>query len=169
MTSLDGQELTLALRDGGTAKIQLADNWSVLEMSRIDPSKITTGQFVGAGAARLPDGSLKAVQVIVFPESMRGNNEGHRAWDVVPQGTMTNAPVVATVTAAQGPELTLSTSGQSYRISVPPEAMVAMYEHGSRDQVKRGVPVAVVATRRPDGTFAAPRVVVGKNGNEPPA
>jgi len=35
--------------------------------------------------------SLRAVEVHIFPEGMRGTGEGHRPSDLAPQATMTNA------------------------------------------------------------------------------
>jgi len=47
-----------------------------------------------------PDGSLNAVEVHIFPESMRGTGEGHYPWDLRPQSTMTNANVEQIVSAS---------------------------------------------------------------------
>ena len=168
VAALDGRELTLAVREGGTARIILAEDWSALEVARIDPAKIPVGAFVGVGAARLADGSLKAVQVVVFPESMRGTGEGHRAWDVVPEGTMTNAPVAATVTGASGPSLTLATGGKTYDVVIPADARVVILEEGAREVIKPGTPVIVTARPGADGVLAVSRVQTGKGGTEPP-
>jgi len=168
VTAVAGNEITIAAREGGTAKVRLADNWSVLELSKLDPAKIPSGAYVGAGAARLPDGGLRAVRIVVFPEAMRGTGEGHRAWDVVPDGTMTNAPVVATVTGSAGPVLTLSTGGQTYTITVPPDTNVILMEPGDRATIKAGTPVAVTAARTADGTLTSARVQTGKGGTELP-
>ena len=53
-----------------------------------------------------PDGSLNAVEVHIFPESMRGTGEGHYPWDLRPQSTMTNANVEQIVSAVDGRTLT---------------------------------------------------------------
>ncbi|MSP50885.1 MAG: hypothetical protein EXQ91_00600 [Alphaproteobacteria bacterium] len=94
-------------------------DYSVTEVAPFDPKEIAPGHFVGAGAKPLADGSVKAVQIVVFPESMRGTGEGHRAWDVVPDGTMTNATVVASVDAADGRSITLKLADRSVRVSIP--------------------------------------------------
>jgi hypothetical protein len=52
--------------------------------------------------ASQPDGSLNAVEVHIFPESMRGTREGHYPWDLQPQSTMTNANVEQVVSAVDG-------------------------------------------------------------------
>lgn len=168
VTALDGRNLTVAAREGGTAMIVLAENWSVLEISRLDPAGIPPGAFVGAGAAPMPDGTLRAVQIVVFPDSMRGTGEGHRSWNVVPEGTMTNAPVAATVVGSSGPKLTLSTGGKSYDVTVPPEARVILMEPAQRQAIKPGASVVVNATPAADGTLTASRIQTGKDGAPPP-
>ena len=39
------------------------------------------------------DGRIHAVELRIFPESLRGVGEGQRPWDVRPEGVMTNATV----------------------------------------------------------------------------
>ena len=65
-------------------------------MTALVPAKladITTGSFIGAAAETQPDGKLVAKEVHIFPESMRGTGEGHRAFDLGPKSTMTNGTV----------------------------------------------------------------------------
>ena len=162
VTALDGRALTVASTEGATAKITPAENRSVLEISLIDAAKIPAGSFVGAGAATMPDGSLRAVQIVVFPESMRGTGEGHLAWDVVPQGTMTNSPVAATVVGTTGPKLTLSTGGKTYDVAVLPEARVILMDAGQRSIIKPGASIVLTATPSADGTLTASRIQTGK-------
>src|SRR5262249_55597459 len=84
VTAINGNEMTVSIGDGAVAQVKLNDGWSVTQAQRIDASKIPTGAFVGAGAAKLPDGSLRAVRIVVFPESQRGTGEGARPWADVP-------------------------------------------------------------------------------------
>ena len=69
-----------------------------------------------------PDGSLNAVEVHIFPESMRGTGEGHYPWDLRPQSTMTNANVEQIVSAVDGRTLTLKYKDGEKRITVPANA-----------------------------------------------
>jgi hypothetical protein len=50
-------------------------------MVKASMSDIKPGMFVGATAMPGADDSLKAVEVHIFPEAMRGTGEGHRPWD----------------------------------------------------------------------------------------
>ena len=73
----------------GVAKAALAD--------------LKPGAFVGVGAMPQPDGSQKAIRVMIFAESQRGTGEGHRPW-VQPGSTMTNATIDTTVGGRRRPE-----------------------------------------------------------------
>jgi hypothetical protein len=168
VTAIEGRDITVSVGDGALAKIKLTDDWSVLQASKLDPAKIPQGSFVGAGAAKQADGSLKAVRIIVFPESMRGTGEGARPWAEVANGQMTNAAVTATVTKSGGPVVTVTTGGKSYDIDVPADALVVLYEEGARDLVKVGANISFAPNRAADGTMTAGRLLVGKNGEVPP-
>jgi hypothetical protein len=52
-----------------------------------------------------PDGSQKAIEVHIFPEAMRGTGEGHYAWDLQADSTMTNANVEETIAGVDGTDL----------------------------------------------------------------
>jgi hypothetical protein len=43
------------------------------------------------------NGGQKALEVLVFPEAMRGVAEGHYGWDLHPSSVMTNGNVEQTV------------------------------------------------------------------------
>lgn len=98
--------------DGKTVDLRLN---SATKFAAVQPSSladIKSGDFIGAGATG-PEGQLKAIEVVIFPESMRGTGEGHYPWSVpaavasadthrssqIPagappvQGTMTNGTV----------------------------------------------------------------------------
>ena len=97
--SVDGAMLTAKARDGATMKIKLADNAPVNEVVKASLADIKPNSFVAVTGAPQPDGSQKAVAVVIFPEAMRGVGEGHRPWDYQPNSTMTNATVDNEVTA----------------------------------------------------------------------
>jgi hypothetical protein len=79
----------------------------VTPVVKADMSDITVGKFVGIAA--LPQGSEpeKALEVLIFPESARGSGEGHYAWDLMPESTMTDATIADAVDKIDGRTLTL--------------------------------------------------------------
>lgn len=169
VTALGAEQLTLTTAQGEAVEIALGPKLTVMEVGRIDPKSIQSGAFVGIGASpRQPDGSFKAVQIVVFPESMRGTGEGHRDWGNVPSGTMTNAPVTATVTGNAGPRITLALGDKSFDFEVPADATVVAMEPVSRDMLKVGAKIVANARAGEGGKLSTERVLVGKNGEAPP-
>jgi hypothetical protein len=164
---LDGNVLMVKARDGSSVKINLADNWQVTAYTKATLSDIKVGTFIGVGAAAQPDGSQRAVSINIFPESARGLGEGFRPWDVVPNGTMTNANVAEAVTGADGQTLMLKYKDGEKKIVVPPTATIAMFGPGEKAEVKPGVAVAITAVAKPDGSFETARVGVGRDGFVP--
>ena len=123
----------------------------------------------------------KAVEVHIFPESMRGTGEGDRPYDYKPKSTMTNGTVgnvgaTTTTTGTVGSEvakggggmLTLTYKEGEKKIDVTPETVIVMYAAGSMDELKPGASIYIpAATRQADGSLMTGRVNVGR-GIAPP-
>ncbi len=90
-----------------------------------------------AGLAQ-PDGSFRAQEVLVFPESARGTGEGHYPWDLTPGSTMTNATVDVMVERVEGPMLTLKHKGGSVQMAVPPDVPIVTFAPGDRTLLQPG-------------------------------
>ena len=127
-----------------------------------------TGSFIGTAAVPQADGTLKAQEVVIFPESMRGVGEGHRAWDLTPDSTMTNATVEAAVAGAAGRELSLTYKGGEKKLVVPPGTPIVTLAPGDASLLKAGNHVFLSATQGADGIVTASRITVGKDGLVPP-
>jgi hypothetical protein len=166
--SSDDQTLTVATREGPKASIALSDKTKVATMKKMEMSAIAPGTFIGTAAEPGADGSLKAVEVLVFPENMRGVGEGHYPWDLAPGQSMTNANVDAAVQSNSGRDLTLSYKGGSVKVTVPPDVPVVTLVPADRADLKPGAPVFVVALHNADGSLSAAFVAVGKDGVAPP-
>jgi hypothetical protein len=104
---LAGMEAGGKARDGEMLKVKLADNAPVRAVVKAPLSDVKTGAFVGITAMPQPDGTQKAVEIHIFPETMRGTGEGHRDWDLAPNSTMTNATVATEVASDNGKTLVL--------------------------------------------------------------
>jgi len=109
-----------------------------------------------------------AIEVLVFPEAMRGAGEGHYAWDLEPGSMMTNGTVKGAVTAASGRELTVAYKESSKTITVPEGAPVVTFAPAERADLKPGAPVFFSATKNAEGALTAGRITVGKDGVAPP-
>lgn len=166
----DGHWMTLKNRNGETQKIEFTEKTGYVGVVAADRSAIKPGTFVGI--ASIDNGGVAtAEEVLVFPEAARGSNEGHYAWDLTPGGMMTNANISAMVESSNGPELTLTYKGKdgssgSVKITVPPNTPVVTFTKATKDDIKAGGYVMVVAA--PNGEhFTALRALVGK-GIKPP-
>jgi len=165
---IEGQNLAVKSRDGGLVDIKLADKLAVTGVVKAKLADVAVGNFVGIAALPQKDGSLKAVEVLIFPEAARGSNEGHYGWDLMPESTMTNATVAERVAGVDGPTLTLKYKDGVTKITVPPEAPVVTFAPGDRALLTPGAGVFVPATKQADGTLAAAHILVGKDGVMPP-
>ncbi len=169
IVALEGLDLRVKARTGETLAIKLADNYVVTAVVRIDGSAIKPGTFVGAASMPQADGAETAIEVLVFPDSMRGSNEGHYPWDLKPGSMMTNATVAdPLVESVGGRRMRLKYKDGERTVIVPPDAPIVTFEPGDRAMVAPGAHVIITATRHADGTLTAGRVAVGKNGLVPP-
>ena len=162
------QALTIKSRDGQTVTVTLAPNFTVVAVSKASLGDIKSGTFVGAAALPQPGGTFKAQEVLVFPEAMRGSNEGHYPWDLSPGSTMTNAAVSAMVSGNDGTALTLKHKDGEVKVVVPPDAPIVTLGPGDKSLLVPGAGVFVPASRAADGALSAGRVLVGKDGLMPP-
>jgi hypothetical protein len=168
IVSLDGDMLKVHRRSGDTVSIELKPTIAVSAVKTIQLSDIKPGTFIGTAATTGTDGKLTATEVVVFPEAARGTGEGHYAWDFGPNSTMTNANVDTVVQSTSGRDLKLSYKGGSNAVTVPPNVPIVTFIPATRADLKAGKQVFVVATPASQGSFAAQRVVVEKDGVVPP-
>lgn len=164
---VDATTLTLKERGGEVLILTRAPNMPIAEVYPIKMSAIKTGSFVGAASLAQPDGTHKAVEVLVFPEAARGSNEGSYPWDLLPQSTMTNATVAGTASMHGGRKLTLQYKGGEKTVLVPANVPIVTFKPGSADLLVPGAKALVTAQEK-DGKPMAMRVNVGRNGFTPP-
>lgn len=168
IAKVEGQTLTIASRDNSTVNIKMADNFAVIGVVKAALSDIKAGTFVGIAGLAQADGSFRAQEVLVFPESARGTGEGHYPWDLTPGSTMTNATVDVMVERVEGPMLTLKHKGGSVQMAVPPDVPIVTFAPGDRTLLQPGAHVFISAQQQADGTVIAARALVGKDGLVPP-
>jgi hypothetical protein len=166
---LDGQVLSVKERSGKEVKIKLADNFGVALVVPITLADVKPGSFIGAASMKQADGSHKALEVLVFPEAMRGTGEGSYAWDLLPNSTMTNANVEAVVDGTSGRELALTyKGGGQQKVTVGADTPVVTFQPADKAALKAGQLVFINGQMAADGTISAGRVAVGRDGFKPP-
>ncbi len=174
--SVDGPVVTVASAMGEKLPITLAQDAKVMAIVKSSLASIQPGSFVGATALPETDGSWKAVEVHIFPESMRGTGEGDRPYDYKPKSTMTNGTVKTltksslggTVEKTDSSTILITYKDGEKRVSITLETVIVAYEPGSKDELKPGAKVYIsAATKQPDGKLTASRINVGR-GIAPP-
>jgi hypothetical protein len=168
ITAIDGKTVTIAVRDGTTANVKLADNWTVGLVVPASMSDIKQGTFVGIASVGT-DADRSALEVLVFPDALKGTGEGHYDWDLQPKSMMTNATVATVASANDGQSLKLDyKGGGTQTIKVKPGTPIVTFAPGQREDAKVGAKVFVGAQKAADGSMTAGRINVGKDGMMPP-
>jgi hypothetical protein len=162
---VDGGALTVKTREGDTVTVKVPDNVGVAGVVKRTLADIKPNDFVGIAAMPQGEGQpQRALEVLIFPEAMRGTGEGHRPWDLLPKSTMTNATVAETVTKVDGQVLTLKFKEGQLAFTVPPETPIVSFAPGEKSELKAGAVIFISgATKADDGTFSAARVTVGRD------
>jgi hypothetical protein len=157
--------LTAKARDGAEMKIKLADNAPVNEVVQASLADIKDNSYIAVTAMPQPDGSQKAVAILIFPEAMRGVAEGFRPWDLEPSSTMTNATVAEQVKSTDGQTLTVKYKDGDKKILVTPATIIVTYKKAAASDLKAGQKIFVAAAKKlDDGTLEAPNVAYGDVG-----
>jgi RNase P/RNase MRP subunit p29 len=161
IVSVDGQTLTVKTAQD-EVKVVVPANVMVIAGSKGTLADVKQGSYIGVGATPQADGSQKAIRVNIFAEPQRGVGEGFRPWDR-PNTTMTNATVDTTVTSVDGQVVMLKYKDGEKKIIIGPDAAIINNVVGDKSELKPGANVAfVAATKKPDGTYEANRVNVGR-------
>jgi len=165
---LDGNNLTVNMKDGPAVTVLLADNAAVFGVEKRSLANIKPGDYLASGGVRGTDGKIHAVEVRIFPETLRGTGEGQRPWDVKQDGVMTNATVGTVSQSPQGGVIHVKYKEGESEYTVGPEVPIVAYVAGDRSLLKPGAAVLTIAQKKPDGSLTAARVTAEKDGVKPP-
>jgi hypothetical protein len=171
--AVNGQSFELSPFDGGKTAVAWNAKTKFGSLKAAELSDIKQGMFVGTAALPQPDGTLKALEIHIFPDSMRGTGEGYRPFPQVKQGTMTNATVTNVVgtqgTTVNGDEtLTLTYKGGQQTVVVPKDAPIVLLGPGDSSMLTPHAKVSVTATKDGAGKVTASRLLIGLDGATPP-
>jgi hypothetical protein len=189
--SSDNGTLTVKTADGTSKAVTLAPDTKFTSVVKASLDDVKDGVFIGTATKGEPP---VALEVVLFPDSMRGTGEGHYDWDTITDTTeggkavkssMTNGTIKATAKPMTKSAMTNGTvksgsvaggakkltvtydNGKSLDVTVPPSAPIVAFQPADKAVLKAGAPVFVVSTV--DGTkLSAKMVAVGKDGVTPP-
>jgi hypothetical protein len=166
---IEGPVYIVKTRDGSEVKLVTTEDKPLfVAIVPATMKDIKQGMYVGSAGMMQEDGTQKAIEVHIFPESMRGTGDGHYDWDLLPKSKMTNGSVEQAVTGVDGPVLHVKYKDGEKKLVVTPQTVVVTYEFGKREEVQPGTKVFVAAAKKqPDGTLLTPRITYGRNGEGP--
>jgi hypothetical protein len=165
---LDGQTLTVKSRDGQTVTIALAPNVTVSTLVKKTMADIKTGDFVASTGIKGTDGKIHAIEVRIFPESLRGAGEGQYPWDLKPDSIMTNATVGTITQSPEGNTVKVTYKGTESDYTIDPATPIFGTAAGDTSLLKPGAAVFVIALKQEDGKLTAARLYAEKDGIKPP-
>jgi hypothetical protein len=163
LQAIEGSRLIIAGTDGWSLTMQLAPDTRITAQQKAAFSDIQAHDFIASAGVLGPDGKTHAQEVRIFPESMRGQGEGHRPM-ALPNQTMTNATVSqvgpasmtnATVASVAGGVLTTVYPGGSTEIVVDPGTPVWKVVPGDRSRLVPGARVRAFYVKADDGSLNA--------------
>ena len=161
----EGGTLTIKTDDGKSETVDVGGaKFAWVVPSSLDAIK--DGVFIGT--ATKGENPMTALEVVLFPEAMRGTGEGSYGWDLKPNSSMTNGSVSEAVQSVEGTTVNVVYHGQSKKIVIAPTTPIVTFAPAVNADVKPGVAVFVPADRADDGKLSTTRVVVGKDGVVPP-
>jgi hypothetical protein len=112
VSSISADTLAVHTTNGEDVSIKLGGDTKYLQVEKSSLANIEKDSYIGT-ATKSVGSMLVALEVVIFPAAMRGNGDGHYAWDTVPDTTlsgggktnsmMTNGNVAAVTSAGQAP------------------------------------------------------------------
>lgn len=195
VTSAAANSVTVDTDAGKPATVALTDKTAYLKVEKSNLEKVEKGSFIGT-ATKDVGGTQVALEVVIFPPSMRGTGEGHYAWDKIPDTTlsggaqtsssmtngnvsavsvsmpdvkssMTNGDVAATKSQGGVTHLVVTYNGGKQDVLVPPTAPIVTFEPASKALLAKGADVFIKATNTGSG-LDANAVAIGVDGVKPP-
>ncbi|MBD8596382.1 MULTISPECIES: DUF5666 domain-containing protein [unclassified Pseudomonas] len=167
ITAIEGDSLKIHSNRGEDLQVALTPDTQIRGVTLAQVSEIKPGSYIGSAAVPLPDGSLKALEVHVFPPAMAGTGDGHRAFDLTPDSTMTNGSV-GDLVASTGRTITVNYKGGQKKIVIPDDVPIVNLVPGDRSLLKPGVKVVLQAQKGAANTLTALSISAGENGVTPP-
>ena len=186
--------VTVKTSDGKTQQVTLKPDTAFVNVVKSSLDKVGEHKFIGT--ATKGDNPPTALEVVIFPDDMKGTGEGHYPWDEIADTTagatnkvltpsamtngtvqpekpatttsMTNATVKSGEVTGEGKTIDVTYSdGQSKTILVPPTAPIVAFEKSDKSILVKGAPLFAITA--PDGqVFNGKLVAVGKDGVVPP-
>ncbi|PTR22088.1 MULTISPECIES: hypothetical protein [unclassified Pseudomonas] len=167
ITGVSQEVLKVHANSGENVVINLSKDTKVRAVTLANIEDIKPGSYIGSAAIPQEDGTLKALEVHVFPPELAGSGDGHRPFDLVKGSSMTNGSV-GDLVVSNGRVLTVNYKGGQQKILVPEDVPIVNLVPADRSLLKVGVKIVTFVTQGADGTLTAQSISAGKDGVTPP-
>jgi len=164
----DRESLDVKTRAGEEKTLQVARDAKVARVVAASLADVKPGDYVGVAALPGENGTLKALEVHIFPASMRGVGEGFRPFDLAPGSTMTNGDVNARVDEVNGPQIVVAYNGGQKSIAIDKSTPIVAIQPGVLGDLMTGAAIVARGGADAGGAYVANRVVIGVGGVIPP-
>jgi hypothetical protein len=175
--AVNGSVLSITEASGAKIAVTLSPNATITDVITGSLADVKAGTYVGTAAIKQPSGVYRAMELQVFPESMRGVGLGTRQWNLAPHSTMTNGTVgglanaggtVGTVSGSGNVTLTVNDGSGTKTVLIPDGVPVVTYAPGSIADLYPGAHVIFFPSSAASAPLITSRINVGKNGLTPP-
>jgi hypothetical protein len=166
--SPDRESFDVKTRDGQQRTLRLPADAKVARVVAASLADVKPGVYVGVAAVPGEGEALKALEVHIFPESMRGVGDGYRPFDLAPGSTMTNGAINVRVDAVDGPQIVVAYNGGQKSITIDKSTPIVAFEPGGLGDLMVGAAIVARGGAGPGGDYEANRIVVGVGGVVPP-
>ncbi|MBK5345313.1 hypothetical protein JFU48_28680 [Pseudomonas sp. TH49] len=167
ITGVGADSLKVHVNSGENVVIRLNPDTRIRAVTLANIEDIKPGSYIGSAAMPQEDGTLKALEVHVFPPELAGSGDGHRPFDLAKGSSMTNGSV-GDLVVSNGRVLTVNYKGGQQKILVPEDVPIVNLTPGDRSLLKVGVKIVSFVTQDADGTLTAQSISAGKDGVTPP-
>jgi len=171
IAGVSGDALTVDTAAGQTVPVTLIDRTRYLKVAPSSLNRVDPGAYIGTATKSIGD-QLIALEVVIFPPSLKCMGEGHYAWDRIPDttlcvgttpsemtngtvstvgapttvnSTITNGTVSSTTGSGGTKQIVVTHQGGKQVVLVPPTAPIVTYQLGERAELKPGAAVFINA------------------------
>ena len=196
VTSISADSLVVHPQSGGDVTVAISGDTKYAMVVKSDLAHVDKDSYIGTATKTVGD-QLVALEVVIFPQAMRGAGDGHYGWDSIPDTTMsghasassmtngnidaampaggakpvssamTNGNIDAATDKSGAKQIVVSYKGGKQTIVVPPTAPIVAFEPAQMSAVKQGDTVFVNGTED-EGKVVGRFVAIGTQGANPP-
>src|SRR6202012_2786171 len=193
ITSASADAVTVDTHADKPVTVTLTGNTKYLKVEKSNLNEVEKGSFIGT-ATKDVGGTQVALEVVIFPPSLRGTGEGHYAWDKIRDttlsggaqtsssmtngavsavstsvpnvnSTMTNGDVAAAKSQGGVTHLVVTYKGGLEDVLVPPTAPIVTFRPGTKAEVAKGSDVFIKARQTGSGLHAGGGAARGVGGH----